>query len=107
MILPLSVEYQIETVQWIYSTREASRTLYFRYCVNKLNRCCLHSVFCQRNQRNPHRFAKFAKTEGNQSERVCSAGGGGMYSLFVVAIFIFIYIYGDRIFTTLFLSRET
>lgn len=107
MILPLSVEYQIETVQWIYSTREASRTLYFRYCVNKLNRCCLHSVFCQRNQRNPHRFAKFAKTEGNQSERVCSGGGGGMYSLFVVAIFIFIYIYGDRIFTTLFLSRET
>lgn len=43
-----------------YSTREASRSLYFHYYVNKLNRRCLHAVFCQRNQRNPHRFAKSA-----------------------------------------------
>lgn len=57
-MIPLSVEYQIETVGWICEKR---RTLYFRYYVSKLNRCCLHvAVFCRRNQRNPHRFAKSA-----------------------------------------------
>lgn len=96
-MIPLPVEYEIETVQWIFYSREASRTLYFRYYVNKLNRCCLHAVFSSGAINETRVGSLNPQTEGNQGERVLY----GTYNLFVVA-----YLHGEGIFIKLFAARN-
>lgn len=98
-MIPLPVEYEIETVQWIFYSREASRTLYFRYYVNKLNRCCLHAVFSSGAINETRVGSLNPQTEGNQGEKVLY--WRGMYNLFVVA-----YLHGDGIFIKLFAARN-